>query len=131
MRNESLRFVCKAVRLRVENVYTPFTNVFEKNEIVSIPVAHGEGNYVAPDEVLDTLERNGQVVFRYVNEDGDPTAEANPNGSSRNIAGIVNERGNVLGMMPHPERHAESLLGNADGIRVFRSIVRELTAAQV
>jgi len=126
MRNESLRFVCKSVHIRTENTDTPFTADLAGGEVLEIPVAHGEGNYVAPDDVLDRLEAENRVVFRYSTPSGEITREANPNGSARNIAGIVHETGNVLGMMPHPERHVETLLGPADGERIFKSILKTL-----
>ncbi|QXD14078.1 phosphoribosylformylglycinamidine synthase subunit PurQ [Rhodocaloribacter litoris] len=131
MRNASLRFACKDVHLRVEQAETPFTNALTPGQVVRIPIAHGEGNYYASEEVLDRLEANGQVVFRYCDAGGNVTPEANPNGSARNIAGIVNERRNVLGMMPHPERCAEAILGNEDGALLFRSLVRHFVEAQV
>ena len=122
LRNASLRFVCKWVHLRVERTDTPFTSVLAPGRVIRIPVAHGEGNYFAAQEVLDRLDADRQVVFRYCNEAGMPHPDANPNGSARNIAGIINRRGNVLGMMPHPERCAESVLGGADGLLIFRSL---------
>ncbi|WP_457651135.1 phosphoribosylformylglycinamidine synthase subunit PurQ [Rhodocaloribacter sp.] len=128
MRNESLRFVCKDVHLRAENAATPFTNALAPGQVVAIPIAHGEGNYYASADVLDRLEANGQVVFRYCDAAGRVTPEANPNGSARGIAGIVNEGRNVLGMMPHPERCAEAVLGNEDGALIFRSILRHFAA---
>lgn len=126
LRNASLRFICRPVTLKVEQVNTPFTNAFSTGDLVRIPIAHGEGNYFASEDVLERLESNGQVVFRYSTPDGVVSPEGNPNGSQRNIAGIVNETRNVLGMMPHPERHMEGLLGSEDGVNVFRSIVRHL-----
>jgi phosphoribosylformylglycinamidine synthase len=123
MRNESLRFVCRPVHVRTENAGTAFTNDLAEGDVLEIPVAHGEGNFVASEDVLDRLEAERRVVFRYCTAEGDVTREANPNGSARNIAGIVNERGNVLGMMPHPERHVETLLGSSDGAGIFRSIL--------
>ncbi|MBO6575279.1 MAG: phosphoribosylformylglycinamidine synthase subunit PurQ [Rhodothermales bacterium] len=129
MRNASLRFVCKPVHIRVESTGTPFTQGLTPGDVLEIPVAHGEGNYYASAEVLQKLEDDGQVVFRYVTTDGQVTREANPNGSANNIAGIRNAAGNVLGMMPHPERHVESLLGSADGLRLFESALSELGAA--
>jgi phosphoribosylformylglycinamidine synthase I len=123
LRNESLRFVSDAVRLRVDNADTLFTSEYEPSQILSIPVAHGDGRYVAEESVLNDLEENAQVVFRYVDGDGNPTATANPNGSSRNIAGIVNREGNVLGMMPHPERALDPLLGSGDGRALFESLL--------
>jgi phosphoribosylformylglycinamidine synthase subunit PurQ / glutaminase len=126
MRNEHLRFVCRDVYLRTENIDTPFTNQFESGEVMRVPVAHGDGNYFADDRTLDELEANGQVVFRYCDADGRITPEANPNGAARNIAGICNRERNVLGMMPHPERCSEEILGNRDGFKVFESIANAL-----
>ncbi|HVT43248.1 MAG TPA: phosphoribosylformylglycinamidine synthase subunit PurQ [Thermoanaerobaculia bacterium] len=123
MRNEHLRFVCREVILRVERADLPFTAALEEGELLRMPIAHGEGNFHADAETLDELERNRQIVFRYADEKGLATVESNPNGSSRNIAGICNRQGNVLGLMPHPERCAETILGNADGLKIFRSIV--------
>jgi len=122
MRNEHLRFVSRDVFLRVEETDTPFTCELERGAVLRVPIAHGEGNYFADDATLDDLERNRQVIFRYCDAEGRVTREANPNGSARNIAGICNAGRNVLGMMPHPERCAEALLGNTDGFGVFRSI---------
>lgn len=122
MRNEHLRFVSRDVFLRVEETDTPFTCELERGAVLRVPIAHGEGNYFADDATLDELERNRQVIFRYCDAEGRVTREANPNGSARNIAGICNAGRNVLGMMPHPERCAEALLGNTDGFGIFRSI---------
>ncbi len=121
--NASVRFVCKWVHLRMDNVNTPFTSQAELGQILRLPVAHGEGNYFTEASELVELERNDQVVFRYTTPKGEVTPEVNPNGSSNNIAGIVNREGNVLGMMPHPERAAESILGGADGAILFRSLL--------
>jgi phosphoribosylformylglycinamidine synthase len=126
MRNEHLRFVSRDVFLRVEETDTPFTCELERGAVLRVPIAHGEGNYFADDATLDELERNRQVIFRYCDAEGRVTCEANPNGSARNIAGICNAGRNVLGMMPHPERCAEALLGNTDGFGVFRSIAAAL-----
>ncbi len=126
MRNEHLRFICRDVHLRVETTATPFTAGLEKGDILTMPIAHGEGNYYADDETLDRLETNDQIVFRYTELDGTPSNRSNPNGSSRAIAGICNETRNVLGLMPHPERNAEQVLGSADGIRLFRSIAESM-----
>lgn len=126
MRNEHLRFISRDVCLRTEETDTPFTNTLEKGAVLRVPVAHGEGNYFADDATLDQLERNRQVIFRYCDESGTVTPAANPNGSARNIAGICNEGRNVLGMMPHPERCSEPLLGNADGLAIFESIAAAL-----
>src|SRR5713101_3239116 len=122
MRNQHLRFVGRDVLLRTEETNTPFTNALAAGQVLRMPIAHGEGNYFADDATLDELERNRQVVFRYCDAEGRVTGESNPNGSARNIAGIINAGRNVLGMMPHPERCAEALLGNTDGLGVFRSI---------
>jgi phosphoribosylformylglycinamidine synthase len=122
MRNEHLRFLSRDVFLRVEEIDTPFTSELERGAILRMPIAHGEGNFFADDATLDALERNRQVIFRYCDAEGRLTHEANPNGSSRSIAGICNNGRNVLGMMPHPERCAEALLGNSDGLSVFQSI---------
>lgn len=114
LRNESLRFVSDRVTLTVENNETMFTSAYEKGQQIQIPVAHGDGRYFADDKTLDEMEENGQIVFRYLD---------NPNGSVRNIAGIVNREGNVLGMMPHPERAMDCLLGSADGHPLFQSLM--------
>ncbi|MDE1506349.1 phosphoribosylformylglycinamidine synthase subunit PurQ [Ligilactobacillus salivarius] len=116
-RNNSLKFVCKTVELTVENTNTPFTSLYKKGEKINLPIAHADGSYYADEEILAELEENGQVVFRYSKE--------NPNGSLNDIAGITNKQGNVLGMMPHPERAVEMLLGNEDGLRVFKSLLEE------
>jgi phosphoribosylformylglycinamidine synthase subunit PurQ / glutaminase len=128
MRNSHLQFVSAQVRIRVENADTLFTNLYEKGEVLRIPVAHGEGRFVAPPEVLDSLESEGRVIFRYADARGNISADANPNGSERNIAGIVNEGGNVLGMMPHPERACSAVLGSGDGTRFFESILARVAA---
>jgi len=122
MRNQHLRFLSRDVFLRTEETDTPFTNQLLEGQVLRAPIAHGEGNYFADEATLDELERNRQVVFRYCDEEGRITGEANPNGSARNIAAICNRRRNVLGLMPHPERCSESILGNADGLGIFRSI---------
>ena len=122
-RNERLRFACAWTHLRTENAETPFTATLDPGQVLRVPIAHGEGSYFADEETLDRLEANGQVVFRYCDAAGAVVPEANPNGSARNIAGIVNERGNVLGMMPHPERCAEVVLGSADGLHLFESLM--------
>ncbi len=122
MRNENLHFICKHVNISVENKNTPFTREIKKSSVLSIPVAHAEGNYVCDDETLQSLEENAQIVFRYCGENGEINDESNPNGSRSNIAGICNQNGNVLGMMPHPERACENLLGSDDGREIFRSL---------
>ncbi|MEH7347268.1 phosphoribosylformylglycinamidine synthase subunit PurQ [Gottfriedia acidiceleris] len=114
-RNEKLKFMCKPVELVVENNESMFTTGYEKGQVITVPIAHGEGNYYCDQETYESLKNNNQIVFRYQN---------NPNGSLDDIAGIVNEKGNVLGMMPHPERAVDALLGSADGLQLFRSIVR-------
>ncbi len=124
IRNDCLEFRCEWTRLRCERAGTPYTGELARGQAIRVPIAHGEGNYVADPETLDTLERRSQVVFRYCDESGEVTTTANPNGSQRGIAGIVNERGNVLGMMPHPERCAEAELGGADGLLLFRSVLQ-------
>ena len=121
--NESLRFVCDYVHLNTESGRTPFTAGIAPGTVLKIPVAHYQGNYFADERTLSALEERNQVVFRYCDRDGRSTGAANPNGSARNIAGICNERGNVLGMMPHPERCTEAALGSADGRLLFDSMV--------
>ena len=128
MRNASLKFVCRDVLLKVEQTGTLFTNRFKPGEVVCIPVAHGDGNYFADKTTLDTLEAEGRVVFRYVDKAGNATPEANPNGALHNIAGICDERRRVLGMMPHPERLFEPMLGGTDGRKVFESILERIAA---
>ncbi|HEY4027285.1 MAG TPA: phosphoribosylformylglycinamidine synthase subunit PurQ [Candidatus Dormibacteraeota bacterium] len=129
IRNDCLEFRCEWVHLRCERGGTPFTGGVPEGRVLRVPIAHGEGNYVADPATLDALERGGQVVFRYCDERGETTAAANPNGSERGIAGIVNARGNVLGMMPHPERCAEADLGGTDGLLLFRSVLEAAAAA--
>jgi phosphoribosylformylglycinamidine synthase len=131
LRNRGLKFVCKDVFLRVENPETPFTNALEKGSVIRVPIAHAEGNYFIDPGGLDSLVKNRQVVFRYCGREGNITDEANPNGSLSNIAGIINKEGNVLGMMPHPERCAEASLGNEDGRRVFESILSYLEGSHL
>ncbi len=126
MRNASLKFVCRDVHLKVEQSDTLFTSHYRKGEVIRIPIAHGDGNYFADPETLDRLEGEGRVVFRYVDEDGNATAEANPNGAQRNVAGICDPTRRILGMMPHPERLFEPLLGGSDGRRVFESVLATL-----
>lgn len=118
-KNDSQKFVCETVPLEVVNNNTLFTTQYQAHERIALPIAHGEGSYYADEKTLDELEANHQVVFRY--------AQENPNGSLRNIAGIVNKRGNVLGMMPHPERAVEALLGSTDGLRLFKSLLENGT----
>lgn len=127
MRNAGLGFVCRDVHLRVEETGTPFTKCYRKGQVIRIPIAHGDGNYFTDDATLDRLEGEGRVAFRYVTPGGKPDAAANPNGSRHNIAGILNEGGTVLGLMPHPERLADPALGGEDGRPFFRSIVEHLS----
>jgi len=128
LRNAGLRFVCRDVSLRVENTSTVFTNGYENNAIVKIPIAHHDGNYFSDDVTLKRLKDNGQIAFRYCDAAGEASDEANPNGSVANIAGILNEKGNVLGMMPHPERIIDGALGGLDGKRMFDSLANNLAA---
>jgi phosphoribosylformylglycinamidine synthase len=124
MRNATLRFICRDVHLRVEESRPPFTGNYRKGQVIRIPIAHHEGNYFADHETLARIEGEGRVAFRYTDECGEPTARANPNGSCANIAGIVNEAGNVLGMMPHPERLADQALSGTDGRAMFDGLVQ-------
>ncbi|MCL1697834.1 MULTISPECIES: phosphoribosylformylglycinamidine synthase subunit PurQ [unclassified Lysinibacillus] len=117
LRNKNLKFMCRTIQLKVENNNTLFTNQYEQGQMINIPIAHGEGNYYCDEETLQQLKDNNQIVFTYSGE--------NPNGSLEDIAGIINERGNVLGMMPHPERAVDALVGGADGLAVFKSIVKQ------
>ena len=126
IRNKNLHFICKYINLKVENNHTPYTSEIEACEVLSIPIAHAEGNYVCDDETFNGLEENNQIVFRYCNENGAATDEANPNGARSNIAGICNRDKNVLGMMPHPERACEGLLGSNDGRDIFRSLAKTI-----
>ena len=123
MRNDSLQFRCQDVFLRTEASDTVFTRLLEPGQVITVPISHGEGSYYADEATVDELEAAGRVAFRYCDADGTPTPESNPNGSVRNIAGIVNQGGNVLGMMPHPERAGEPLLGGADGLYLWRSVI--------
>ncbi|MFL5538090.1 MAG: phosphoribosylformylglycinamidine synthase subunit PurQ [Longimicrobiaceae bacterium] len=126
MRNRTLKFRSRPVHLLVERADTAFTGEYVVGDVLKIPIAHGEGCYFADPEVLDELEANGQVVFRYCDDEGLVSPAANPNGSARGIAGIINASGNVLGMMPHPERAIEPLLGSTDGLGFFRSLAAQL-----
>lgn len=127
MRNASLKFICKDVHLKVERASAPFTGKYRTGQVVRFPIAHAEGNYFADGETLKRLEGDGLVAFRYAAADGTVSAESNPNGAAHNIAGIVNGTGNVLGMMPHPERLADPLLGGTDGKAVFDGLVEALS----
>lgn len=126
LRNRDLKFICEHINIRVERVDTPFTTACERGQVLSLPIAHGEGNYFCDPETLDALEREGRVIFRYCDADGSVTDKSNPNGSINNIAGICNAERNVLGLMPHPERAAESLLGSSDGRAIFLSMADSL-----
>ena len=123
LRNRSLRFVCKHVYLRTENNKTAFTNRLAKGEILQIPIAHGEGNYFCDEQTLEELEAKNQIVFRYASEDGKLGDAFNPNGALSHIAGIINQEGNVLGMMPHPERASEDVLGSHAGRKIWESLL--------
>ena len=122
-RNAHLQFRCQWVNLRVESTDSPFTNRCDVGDVLAVPISHGEGNYYADDSTLDSMEENGQIIFRYSEPDGRVTDSANPNGSRRSIAGICNRERNVLGMMPHPERCCDPLVGGEDGLAIFRSIL--------
>ncbi len=126
LRNSGLRFICRQVHIRVENVRTPFTSAARPGQVLKMPIAHSEGNYFCDAATLAELERAGQIVFRYSTAEGREEAAANPNGSLANIAGISNREGNVVGLMPHPERAVEAALGSADGLVIFRSMVESL-----
>jgi phosphoribosylformylglycinamidine synthase len=128
--NVGRKYICRFLHLRTETANTPFTNALKKEQLLHIPIGHGDGNYFAEPDVLKRLEDNDQIVFRYVDSNGQATAEANPNGSIQNIAGIVNEGRNVLGMMPHPDRSSESILGSVDGRLIFESMVNALAGAR-
>jgi phosphoribosylformylglycinamidine synthase subunit PurQ / glutaminase len=129
MRNSGLKYICKQVHLRTETTDSPFTNQLKLGQVVQIPIGHMEGNYFCDEETLVDLKRDNRIVFRYSERDGEITAAANPNGSLGNIAGILNEGRNVLGMMPHPDRSSERLLGSADGLLIFQSLVSALGVA--
>jgi phosphoribosylformylglycinamidine synthase len=126
--NRGLRYVCRDVFMRVENTETAFTRLYERGSVVRMPIGHMEGNYTAPPQTLEALEREGRVVFRYCDADGRVTEDANPNGAAANIAGIANREGNVVGLMPHPDRCAEGVLGNDVGRKMFESAVVALAA---
>ena len=128
LRNDSLKFVCDLVALRVEQTETMFTNRYQRGQTIRIPIAHGDGRYTADDETLTRLEGEGQVVFRYVPTRGEADEWWSPNGSMRAIAGVINDAGNVLGMMPHPERAVSPLIGSADGVGIFESILAAVAA---
>jgi phosphoribosylformylglycinamidine synthase I len=128
IRNDVLQFRCRDVRLRVESTRTPFTSALRAGQILQMPIAHGEGNFYAPPALLDAMEQAGQIVFRYCDASGASTAGANPNGAVRSIAGISNQQGNVLGLMPHPERASEAILGSTDGRLLFESAISRLAS---
>ncbi|HBH96795.1 MAG TPA: phosphoribosylformylglycinamidine synthase I [Candidatus Omnitrophica bacterium] len=123
MRNAGLRFICRFVTLRVERTETPFTNRFRQGQVIRLPIAHNEGNYVAEPEALKAIRQRGQVLFRYCDANGELTDDSNPNGSTDAIAGITNTAGNVMGLMPHPERASEPALGSVDGRLLFESLI--------
>jgi len=123
LRNRSLHFRCEHVHVRVEQTDTLFTSSCRQGQVLRLPIAHGEGNYYAEPDVIEQLERNRQIIFRYVTPDGVVTDEANPNGSLHNIAGVTNESRNVVGLMPHPERACELAVGSADGRVIFESVI--------
>ena len=123
MRNDHLQFRCQWTNLRVESSASPFTNAAAEGQVLRVPISHGEGNYFADPETIAMLERDDRVLFRYCSDDGEITEAANPNGSVNNIAGITNEGRNVMGMMPHPERCCESLVGGVDGLAIFESLL--------
>src|SRR5665648_118948 len=122
--NEYPKFRCSSANLRVETTDSPFTGAYKKGDVIRVPIAHAEGNFYADASTISKLNSNDQVAFRYVDENGNPTAEANPNGSVENIAGILNEKKNVLGLMPHPERASEDVLGSSDGRKIFESMIK-------
>ena len=126
MRNAVLQFRCQPQDLRIETSNSPYTNTVEAGTVINLPISHGEGNYYVDDATLKQLEAEDRIVFRYCDADGNPTPESNPNGSVDNIAGVLNERRNVLGMMPHPERASEALLGGTDGLVIWQSMLRAL-----
>jgi phosphoribosylformylglycinamidine synthase I len=128
MRNAGLKYICKQVHLRVETADSPFTNQLAKGDVLKIPIGHMEGNYFCTPEELLALEAEDRVAFRYVTPSGETTPESNPNGSLSNIAGILNAQRNVMGMMPHPDRSSEELLGSADGWKIFASMIEVLAA---
>ena len=128
IRNDSLQFRCEWTWLRREGGQSPWANGIREGEVLRVPISHGDGNYYADESTLHELERSGRVIFRYCDAAGEPTTRSNPNGSAHNIAGIINKRGNVLGMMPHPERAGEALVGGLDGNRIWESLIRESLA---
>jgi phosphoribosylformylglycinamidine synthase len=123
MRNVGLKFICRFVDVRVETTSTPWTSAASQGQVLKIPIAHNEGNYQVPPEVLEEMKRKGQVVFRYCSPEGSVLQEFNPNGATESIAGVCNAEGNVLGMMPHPERASETDLGSADAMVIWKSLL--------
>jgi phosphoribosylformylglycinamidine synthase subunit PurQ / glutaminase len=128
MRNRDLHFICDHINIKVETADSPYTSEIEQNKVLSVPIAHAEGNYFCDDETFNKLEANKQIIFRYCDPNGNVTDAANPNGARSNIAGICNETRNVLGMMPHPERACEELLGSNDGRGIFSSLTKAIEA---
>ena len=124
-RNDSTKFICKYVNIKVTNTNSPFTKSIEKGKVLHIPIAHNEGNYYADEETLAEIKNNNQIAFQYCDSKGNTTKESNPNGSLENIAGITNKQGNILGMMPHPERAMQNELGSNDGRLIFQSAIKE------
>jgi phosphoribosylformylglycinamidine synthase I len=131
IRNRQVQFRCEHVNIRVEQTDTPFTSACTAGQVLNVPIAHGDGQFFAAPDVLQRLEANRQVIFRYATADGEITAEANSNGSLNNIAGICNPTRNVVGLMPHPERACEKVLGSDDGLVLFESVLRQLSAGVV
>ena len=129
LRNRDLSFICDDVWIKVESTSSSATRGLSKGDVLQIPIAHGDGNYFADEATLDRLEKNGQIVFRYCDAAGRVAADTNPNGSQRSIAGISNEKGNVIGMMPHPDRASERVLGSVDGVRIWEAVARSAAAA--
>jgi len=126
MRNAGLKYICRQVYLRTETADSPFTQTLAKGQVLKIPIGHMEGNYFCDEATLAEMKRGNRIMFRYATPEGEVTREANPNGSLENIAGILNEGRNVLGMMPHPDRSSEALLGSSDGFKIFESLVGTL-----
>lgn len=131
IKNKSLRFSCKQIYMRVEHTHSPYTELCSSGEVLKIPIAHSEGNFYNFDGEIKILEDKGQIIFRYCDKDGNRTEASNPNGSINNIAGITNEDGNILGLMPHPERAVEDLLGSSDGLKLFESVLAFISSEKV
>jgi phosphoribosylformylglycinamidine synthase subunit PurQ / glutaminase len=123
LKNRDMKFICKDVNLKVANNSSNFTKLYKEDEVITIPIAHGEGNFEADEDTLKSIQDNDQIAFQYVDSNGKLIDESNPNGSQLNIAGILNKNRNVLGMMPHPERCSEAILGNTDGFKIFESLI--------